>query len=191
MPDGGYCKIEDKLTRSSQNCEPKRTVTLPDKAELNNYADFNTLRHQANQNQQETGHPDPLYQDLDSVGERDTADSAPTFRANSNDSVTFDVTTPEQETKPRKGLPTEYDLPASCLPPPRMQRSLPPVPAFPPVISSSAEAGYDVPKNQEAAKDYESTDEEDVQEDVAQLRKEVEERYKVPVVIKHSGESSS
>ncbi|KAI8782247.1 delta protein C isoform X1, partial [Biomphalaria glabrata] len=54
MDDGGYCKIEDKLPRSSQNCESKRAVTLTNKAELNNYADFNTLRHQANQNQQET-----------------------------------------------------------------------------------------------------------------------------------------
>uniref|UniRef100_A0A2C9LCB2 Uncharacterized protein n=1 Tax=Biomphalaria glabrata TaxID=6526 RepID=A0A2C9LCB2_BIOGL len=139
MDDGGYCKIEDKLTRSSQNCQPKRTVKLADKAELNNYANFNTLRHQASQNQQETG------------------------------------------------LSTQYDLPASFHPPPQIQRSLPPLQAFTPFIISSSEAGYDVPKNQEAAKDYGSTDE----EDVSQFRKKVEEKYQVPVVIKHSGESSS
>lgn len=85
------------------------------------------------------------------------------------------------------GLSTQYDLPASFLPPPQNQRSLPPLPGFTPFIISSSEAGYDVPKNREAAKDHGSTDE----EDVSQLRKKVEEKYQVPVVIKHSGESSS
>ncbi|KAH9512561.1 hypothetical protein Btru_038791 [Bulinus truncatus] len=136
--------------------------------------DFNNLRKRGKQQNQavdvqmlmymwwrrEPGEPE--YQDLDIVSNGGYTEALPTFRANSNDSVTINFSAGDYENKilkERKSVDEE-----KCL-------------------------GGDI---KDVDGDYaENDDLETSQEDLAKLKKEVHGRMKLPIVIENRGESST